>query len=86
MNELMKSFVHVDSASPRFVAAFSHNLALLAMTICFATIIRIVLGRLNKQLDNEEGLDIDISGVQPNENEEHGLPGRAVTRGFRFLL
>lgn len=56
------------------------------MTICFATLIRIVLGRLNKQLDNEEGLDIDVSGVQQDANEEHGLPGRAVTQGFRFLL
>jgi hypothetical protein len=29
------------------------------MSIFFATIIRIVLGRLNKQLDEEEGTNID---------------------------
>ena len=58
-----------------------------AMTICFATIIRIVLGRLNKQLDQEEGTNINTDGQeQAEEFEEHGLPGQAVTRGFRFLL
>lgn len=57
-----------------------------AMTICFATVIRIILGRLNKQLDHEEGTNITRGAEQAEENEEHGLPGQAVTRGFRFLL
>lgn len=56
------------------------------MTIFFATVIRIVLGRLNKQLDEEEGTNIGPSRAHENENEEHGLPGQAVVRGFRFLL
>lgn len=83
---MMLILVSKDSASPRFVAAFSHNLALCAMTICFATIIRIVLGRLNKQLDEEEGTNLGTSREQENENEEHGLPAQAAARGFRFLL
>ena len=57
-----------------------------AMTICFATVIRIVLRRLNKQLDQEEGTNITRGPEQTEENEEHGLPGQAVTRGFRFLI
>jgi hypothetical protein len=57
-----------------------------AMTICFATVLRIVLGRLNKQLDQEEGTDIPRPDLQQEENEENGLPGRAVTQGFRFML
>lgn len=52
------------------------------MTIVIATILRIYLGRLNKQLDELEGVDL----VRARENEEHGLPGRAVAVGFRFLL
>lgn len=56
------------------------------MTIFFATIIRIVLGRLNKQLDDEEGTNIGASGGHEHDNEEHGLPGRAASQGFRFLL
>jgi hypothetical protein len=58
-----------------------------AMTICFATVIRIVLGRLNKKLDEEEGTNISTQGLeQAQEDEEHGLPGQAVSQGFRFLL
>lgn len=57
-----------------------------AMTICFATVIRIVLRRLNKQLDQEEGTNITRGPEQAEDNEEHGLPGQAVTRGFRFLI
>jgi hypothetical protein len=56
------------------------------MTIIFATILRIVLGRLNKKLDEEEGTNIARSVIQQEEDEEHGLPGRAVSQGFRFLL
>lgn len=57
-----------------------------AMTICFGTIIRIVLGRLNKKLDEEEGTNIGPAPGEAAENEEHGLPGTAVSQGFRFLL
>lgn len=65
--------------------AFSYNIAMSAVTIIFATILRIVLGRLNKRLAEEEGTNIASSSSR-RENEEEGLPGRAVTQGFRFLL
>ena len=52
------------------------------MTIVIATILRIYLGRLNKQLDELEG----VTFAQAGENEENGLPGLAVAEGFRFLL
>lgn len=54
-----------------------------SMTIIFSTILRIYLGRLNKQLDQEEGTDLVVDA---HANEEHGLPGVAVRQGFRFLL
>lgn len=53
------------------------------MTIAFSTILRIYLGRLNKELDREEGTDLVVDA---RANEEHGLPGMAVRQGFRFLL
>lgn len=53
---------------------------MLAMTIIFATIVRIYLGILNKRLDREEGIDL------AHPSEEHGIPELAATRGFRFLL
>lgn len=74
-----------DTAAPQYTMAFSYNIAMSALTIIFATILRVVLGRLNKKLDEEEGTDIAPSPRQ-QENEEHGLPGQAVAQGFRFLL
>ncbi|PWY69394.1 MFS transporter [Aspergillus eucalypticola CBS 122712] len=75
-------YISNNSASPRYIAAFSVNIALLAMTIVISTSLRIYLGGLNKQLDELEGVDL----TRARENEEHGLPGRAVAEGFRFLL
>jgi hypothetical protein len=75
------------TAAPRYVAAFIVNIAMSAMTIIFATIIRFYLKRLNAKLDEGE----EVKDVRADENvvearEEHGLPGRATQRGFRFLL
>ena len=50
------------------------------MTIIFATILRIYLGKLNKKLDQEEGADL------PYPTEDNGFPEVAVRQGFRFLL
>ncbi|KAJ6079707.1 MFS general substrate transporter [Penicillium canescens] len=66
--------------------AFCYNIGMSAMTICFATVLRIVLGRLNKQLDQEEGTNIPRPDLQQEENEENGHPGRVVAQGFRFML
>ncbi|KAJ5361139.1 MFS general substrate transporter [Penicillium brevicompactum] len=78
-------YLYPNTAAPQYTMAFSYNIAMSALTIIFATILRVVLGRLNKTLDEEEGTDIAPSPRQ-QENEEHGLPGQAVARGFRFLL
>lgn len=53
------------------------------MTIFFATIMRMLLARLNKKLDDEEGTNL---GRDAHQREEHGLPGHAAAQGFRFLL
>ncbi|PTB42494.1 uncharacterized protein TrAFT101_008416 [Trichoderma asperellum] len=49
------SYFYPDSDSPRYTKAFCINIAMLAMSLCFATILRIVLGRENKRLDMEDG-------------------------------
>jgi hypothetical protein len=53
------------------------------MTIFFATVMRMLLARLNKKLDDEEGTNL---GRDIHQREEHGLPGQAAAQGFRFLL
>ncbi|CAG8002530.1 unnamed protein product [Penicillium salamii] len=78
-------YLYPNSAAPQYTMAFSYNIAMSAVTIIFATILRIVLGRLNKRLDEEEGTNI-ASSISRRDNEEEGLPGRAVAQGFRFLL
>ena len=63
------------------------------MAITFATILRFVLKRLNDELDRglvvEDVVVGDMSASpsgRKHDVEEHGLPGVAVDRGFRFLL
>ncbi|RAL06956.1 MFS general substrate transporter [Aspergillus homomorphus CBS 101889] len=84
--QIYTPYLYPNSASPRYITAFSVNIAMSSMTIIFATILRIYLGRLNKGLDREEGTGMGPSSGQRRENEEQGLPGQAVSQGFRFLL
>ncbi|CRG85121.1 putative transporter C11D3,18C [Talaromyces islandicus] len=81
--QIYTPYLYPDSAAPRYITAFSVNIGMCSMTIIFSTILRVYLGRLNKQLDQEEGTDL---AVDAHANEEHGLPGLAVRQGFRFLL
>lgn len=55
--------------------------------IVFATILRLVLTRLNKKI--EAGITLLESANEDERKhaiEEHGLPGEAVDKGFRFLV
>ncbi|RAL01117.1 MFS general substrate transporter [Aspergillus ibericus CBS 121593] len=81
--QIYTPYLYPDSASPRYIIAFSINIGMLSMTIIVSTILRIYLGRLNKKLDELDGVDL---ATQARDNEEHGLPGVAVREGFRFLL
>lgn len=73
------------------VKAMSVNMAMCIVSIIFATVLRFYLHSLNKKLDQGEvisgvnGMSGD-SEARKNAAEEHGLPGIAVDRGFRFLL
>ncbi|KAJ5852141.1 uncharacterized protein N7529_011526 [Penicillium soppii] len=84
--QIYTPYLYPNTAAPRYTTAFCYNIGMSTMTIIFATILRIVLGRLNKKLDEEEGTNIARSASQQEENEEHGLPARAISQGFRFLL
>jgi Major Facilitator Superfamily len=97
--QIYAPFLYPSSAGPRYVKAMVVNIAMCAMSVGFATVLRIVLGRLNRKLDSAEGVlggEEEVTGVKGlsrmtsearhHEVEEHGLPGEAVERGFRFLL
>jgi hypothetical protein len=72
-SSIYASYMYPDSDAPRFVPAMSVNCATAFLAIVAATILRFMLVRLNKKLDRGEALN-------------GGVPGRASTRGFRFLV
>ncbi|EHK48771.1 hypothetical protein TRIATDRAFT_83645 [Trichoderma atroviride IMI 206040] len=53
------SYFYPDSDAPRYTKAFCINIGMLAMSLCFATILRIALGRENKRLDREDGANLE---------------------------
>ncbi|GME34252.1 Major facilitator superfamily [Neofusicoccum parvum] len=85
--QIYAPYMYQDSYAPRYVIPMIVNAITSLWAIVFATILRLVLVRLNRkieagitlleQADNEE---------RKREIEEHGLPGEAVDKGFRFLI
>ncbi|CAK7226211.1 hypothetical protein SEUCBS140593_006164 [Sporothrix eucalyptigena] len=84
--QIYSPYLYPSSAAPRYTTAFSVNIAMSAMTIIVATVLRFYLRSLNRKLDRLEGTSIDASAQAEASREEHGLPGVAVERGFRFQL
>lgn len=58
--------------------AFAVNCVTAFIAICAATLLRFMLVRLNKKLDNGEY----VEGAIIAEND--GVPGEAAKKGFRF--
>ncbi|OJJ63750.1 hypothetical protein ASPSYDRAFT_141445 [Aspergillus sydowii CBS 593.65] len=73
-SSIYASYMYPDSDKPRFVTAMAVNCATAFVAILSATLLRVILVRLNKRLDRGEGLS---GGV---------VPGQASARGFRFLV
>jgi len=61
---------------PNLVLPLSVDSATAALAIIMATVLRIMLGRLNKRLDRGEHVEGAINAV----------PGHAAEKGFRFLV
>ncbi|KAK6086975.1 pantothenate transporter liz1 [Seiridium cupressi] len=85
--QVYSPYLYPSSAAPGYTVAFIVNCAMSAMTIVFAIVLRFHLRSLNRKLDRgEEVADVGYSPQAVDNREEHGLPGVAVQRGFRFLL
>lgn len=73
---------------PISAVAMGVNCGTSLLGIVFATVLRMILVRLNKKLDREE--DLSETGLtaegQAGRREEQGLPGEAAAKGFRFLI
>ncbi|KAF2087126.1 retrograde regulation protein 2 [Saccharata proteae CBS 121410] len=70
---------YLYTGAPRYITAFSVDCAMLVLAVIMATILRLILARLNKKLDRGEHVEGAINSGQ-------GVPGEAAQRGFRFLL
>lgn len=74
--KIYASYEYPTSQSPRFIVAMSINCVTSFIAICAATLLRVMLVRLNKRLDRGEVVKGAINSV----------PGEAAGRGFRFVL
>lgn len=78
-SSIYASFMYPESAGPRFIVAMSVNCTTAFIAICAATVLRIVLMRLNKKLDRGETVKGAIAVGD-------GVPRYASDAGFRFVL
>ncbi|TGJ87002.1 hypothetical protein E0Z10_g1753 [Xylaria hypoxylon] len=70
------SYLYQDWMAPRYVIAFGVNSGTTLLAIASALILRIILTRLNRKLD--QGIRV--------EGAINALPGHAAEHGFRFKL
>ncbi|MCJ1435677.1 hypothetical protein MMC27_005052 [Xylographa pallens] len=77
------SYMYPESAGPRYIVAFAVNCVTAFIAILAAIILRFMLIRLNKKLDNGEYVEGAINGIHSAEHD--GVPGQAAKKGFRFL-
>ncbi|KAI1811403.1 major facilitator superfamily domain-containing protein [Poronia punctata] len=70
------SYMYQDYMAPRYIVAFSVNSGTIILAITCAFILRIMLTKLNKKLD--QGIFV--------EGAINALPGHAAEHGFRFKI
>ncbi|KAL1637015.1 hypothetical protein SLS58_009454 [Diplodia intermedia] len=85
--QIYSPYMYQDSYAPRYVVPMIVNAITSLWAAFFATVLRLVLVRLNKKI--EAGISLLEQGSDEERRraiEEHGLPGEAVDKGFRFLV
>ncbi|KAK6539869.1 hypothetical protein TWF694_008708 [Orbilia ellipsospora] len=95
-SSIWTAYMYTKGSAPRYAIAMGVNCGTSFLAVIFATVLRTILVRLNKKLDREEehagtgdgqsATALNGSGANVESREEQGLPGAAVTKGFRFLI
>ncbi|KAI1860662.1 uncharacterized protein JN550_011387 [Neoarthrinium moseri] len=75
-SSIYASYMYPNAAAPRYVVAMAVNCTTSFIAICAATVLRFMLVRLNKKLD--QGIHV--------EGAINSLPGEAAQHGFRFKI
>lgn len=79
-SSIAASYMFPTSAAPRYIVAFAVCSCSSFIAVSTASVLRIMLARLNKKLDRGEFVQ-DVAG-----SSGEGVPEEAAQRGFRFLL
>ncbi|KIX07776.1 uncharacterized protein Z518_02430 [Rhinocladiella mackenziei CBS 650.93] len=89
-SSIYASYMFPKSAGPRYILAMSVCSATAFIAIVSATILRIILVRLNRKLDRGEWVEGAVNKASGSGAAaiapEGAVPGEAVARGFRFLI
>lgn len=87
-SSIYASYMFPKSDGPRYVLAMSVCSATAFVAICAATVLRIILMRLNKKLDRGEYVEGAINSRQTITDVVigEGIPSAAASQGFRFLV
>ena len=75
-SSIYASYMYPTSAGPQYTVAFVVNCCTSFIAICAATVLRFMLVRLNKKL--EQGIFV--------EGAINALPSEAAAHGFRFKV
>jgi len=75
-SSIYASYMYADWMKPRYVIAMSVNCATAVIAIIAATVLRFMLVRLNRKLDQ----GIFVAGAINN------TPGQAASHGFRYKI
>ncbi|KAL3421896.1 pantothenate transporter liz1 [Phlyctema vagabunda] len=79
---IFASYMYPSSAAPRYVIAMSVNTATAFIAIIFCTILRFMLVKLNRELDQQ-----DLTNITEGEEETNlGISRTGLQRGFRYKI
>lgn len=79
-SSIFASYMFPSSAAPRYILAFAVCSCSSFIAVCTASLLRVMLARLNRKLDRGEF----VRDVVADGNGD--VPDEAARRGFRFLL
>ncbi|GAB1313858.1 hypothetical protein MFIFM68171_04068 [Madurella fahalii] len=76
-SSIYASYMYPRSADPAYTVAMAVNCVTAFIAVCTATVLRVVLVRLNKKLDKGEYVEGAINAL---------IPGEGAANGFRFKV
>jgi len=84
-SSIYASYMYPKSAGPRYIVAMSVNCVTAFIAICMATLLRFILVRLNRKLD--EGMTVNpVDNSVEEATGPDGIPIQGAKHGFRYRV